>query len=249
MVSEGFRVWLSKVLSSTYQSRNVHWRCRVGPSLPRPALNTFVNITVGFGWVFLDLITPSAGLYSVVHITTAVPCTVIWEFSLVIVFASAGNVVPELHPFVWYLYILEILIIILPLCLLQVCAANFGEFCSIVGQEATEKLLVRNHPHLDSCKCKWWLNSSYYRNKSLIKSTLLLKHSKGVIFGHRVTVCFDFVFQRCPSSLICARTACGASEKPVLSASWWSPIPPPQRCDVLNSPHCLSASSATSLVG
>lgn len=25
----------------------------------------------------------------------------------------------------------------------QVCAANFGEFCSIVGQEATEKLLVR----------------------------------------------------------------------------------------------------------
>uniref|UniRef100_A0A3Q3VRU5 Uncharacterized protein n=1 Tax=Mola mola TaxID=94237 RepID=A0A3Q3VRU5_MOLML len=27
---------------------------------------------------------------------------------------------------------------------LQVCAANFGEFCSIVGQEATEKLLVRN---------------------------------------------------------------------------------------------------------
>lgn len=27
---------------------------------------------------------------------------------------------------------------------LQVCAANFGEFCSIVGQEATEKLLVRS---------------------------------------------------------------------------------------------------------
>ena len=27
---------------------------------------------------------------------------------------------------------------------LQVCAANFGEFCSIVGQEATEKLLVRD---------------------------------------------------------------------------------------------------------
>ena len=26
----------------------------------------------------------------------------------------------------------------------QVCAANFGEFCSIVGQEATEKLLVRS---------------------------------------------------------------------------------------------------------
>ncbi len=25
----------------------------------------------------------------------------------------------------------------------QVCAANFGEFCSIVGQEATEKILVR----------------------------------------------------------------------------------------------------------
>lgn len=28
-------------------------------------------------------------------------------------------------------------------CIFQVCAANFGEFCSIVGQEATEKLLVR----------------------------------------------------------------------------------------------------------
>lgn len=28
--------------------------------------------------------------------------------------------------------------------MLQVCAANFGEFCSIVGQEATEKLLVRD---------------------------------------------------------------------------------------------------------
>lgn len=27
-------------------------------------------------------------------------------------------------------------------CVSQVCAANFGEFCSIVGQEATEKLLV-----------------------------------------------------------------------------------------------------------
>uniref|UniRef100_A0A3P9P2R7 Uncharacterized protein n=1 Tax=Poecilia reticulata TaxID=8081 RepID=A0A3P9P2R7_POERE len=26
----------------------------------------------------------------------------------------------------------------------QVCAGNFGEFCSIVGQEATEKLLVRD---------------------------------------------------------------------------------------------------------
>lgn len=34
------------------------------------------------------------------------------------------------------------------------CAANFGEFCSIVGQEATEKLLVRNNPYLGSCKGK-----------------------------------------------------------------------------------------------
>lgn len=32
--------------------------------------------------------------------------------------------------------------------LLQVCAANFGEFCSIVGQEATEKLLVRLHHYV-----------------------------------------------------------------------------------------------------
>lgn len=34
----------------------------------------------------------------------------------------------------------------------QVCAANFGEFCSIVGQEATEKLLVRLFVHV-ACAC------------------------------------------------------------------------------------------------
>lgn len=60
----------------------VHGRCRVGPSLPRLALSTFVNITVGFGWVFLDLITPRASLYSVVHITTAVPALLSGNFPL-----------------------------------------------------------------------------------------------------------------------------------------------------------------------
>lgn len=28
-------------------------------------------------------------------------------------------------------------------CLWQVCAANFGDICSVVGGEATEELLVR----------------------------------------------------------------------------------------------------------
>uniref|UniRef100_A0A3Q0S4W4 Putative WW-binding domain-containing protein n=1 Tax=Amphilophus citrinellus TaxID=61819 RepID=A0A3Q0S4W4_AMPCI len=37
---------------------------------------------------------------------------------------------------------------------LQVCAANFGEFCSIVGQEATEKLLMPKF--FDLCSDSLW---------------------------------------------------------------------------------------------
>lgn len=92
-------------------------------------------------------------------------------------------------------------------------------------------------------KSCWWesvLKSSYY--------TIFCSAYYIFFFGHCITFIY-FLFPRCPSSLICARTACGESGKPVPSASWWSPIPPPQRCDVQNCPLCLSASSVTSLAG
>lgn len=176
---------------------------------------------MGFSWVSLNLIRQQASFYSFLHITSLV--AVISGNVHFIVFACAGNGIPDFQNKTF--------------CLLQVCAANFGEFCSIVGQEATEKLLVRNDPH--------------YLNLQIMKQNSLISAYKIYLMSLLWTVCncFVFIFLRCPSSLICARTACGASGKPVPSASWWSPIPPLQRCDVQNCPLCLSASSVTSLVG
>lgn len=57
--------------------------------------------------------------------------------------------------------------------LLQVCAANFGEFCSIVGQEATEKLLVRCSTTLKE-KCK--TSIFFYNVNSVENSGEILVH-------------------------------------------------------------------------
>ena len=98
----------------------------------------------------------------------------------------------------------------------KVCAANFGDFSSVVGMESTEKVLVRNDDLLDvffpfplDCKCLFTLFS-------------------------------------CPSSSTCVRTAYGEFAKPVQMFSCPCPASAHRPSASLNYHPSLSTCSRTS---